>query len=280
MFCNRLSTLATTAAAVGLTAGFAATSTEAAPVLAASYDASLDTAGDSVWENEVSPGTDDLPFASPISPVSVSSTDLPLVTSAYEFPAAATPDSGSFDFADINGISNNDDVTFEIVADIPDALTDNQVLWETGGSTDGVSLYTAAGDGTTQNLVYRSNGGTLVSTPLVASDVDDFLHIVAVWESGTSAELFVNGVSVGSKAFGDSTLNGSNEGGLGRIVGGNSTAFSAGDFTGEIAAFNIYEGAATAGEVVDLQQAFIPEPGSLALLGLGSAALFVRRRSA
>ena len=193
-------------------------------------------------------------------------------------------------------------VAFELTFDFTPAVdtpTAPIVLWEAGATGSGAALvlnnnnlHFFAGNDTNQ-VVTAAHGLTATT-----NDV----QVVSVFElnagpgSNEVLSLYVNGSLVGSDDF--STANiwaGSDNGGLGRIAGGAGARFSngtppfnAGDvinFPNNDIDLAIYRLASSGGNadntlanILVAPPVAIPEPSSLALLGLGGLALMRRRR--
>ena len=183
------------------------------------------------------------------------------------------------------------DATFAVSIDFnAGASTDNGVIWESGGATIGTSVsYNQAGK--TVSVYHSSNGGNalgVVTHNLTEAQISGG-DVEVVWAYDASEiewELFVDGASSGTtdETTGVASLNnwsGGNAAGLG-IFGGNFAA-GKGDNTnlaaianlGTTGAINLTPGLQFwAGK--DAQFIAVPEPSSIALLGLAS--LFAIRR--
>ena len=106
------------------------------------FDASLDSAGDAIWTNEVAPGND-FSFAGPATPSSVSNPALPGITAAYDIATAGslTGLNGYFEQTGSSTQRSREDATFEIVFHVSnDTAGSQQVLFEAGGSSRGISF--------------------------------------------------------------------------------------------------------------------------------------------
>ena len=186
---------------------------------------------------------------------------------------------------------NTKDATFAASIDFnAGASTDNGVIWESGGATIGTSVsYNQAGK--TLSVYHSSNGGNalgivthqLTDAQVAGGDVE------VVWAYDASEiewELFVDGASSGTTAetTGANSQNnwsGGNAAGLGIFGGtfaagnGDNTNLAAIANLGTTGAINLTTGLQFwAGK--DAQFIAVPEPSSIALLGLAS--LFAMRR--
>lgn len=203
----------------------------------------------------------------------------------------------------IGGTVDQGDASFEIWF-LPGDLSANQVLFETGGTTDGTSIRLRDGfiEFTTGDRT-RSDGGTDDGRTLRFDiDVDDndtadfwgFYQVVGVIDLDTDAaagseagtlKLFVNGVEALGEAVTDYMgidWDGGDGAGLGMLnaaLGGGDTTGFVGDasFEGWISLLRIYE-RALSGDDVAANYAAVPEPSCLALLAIGAVALLARRR--
>ena len=188
---------------------------------------------------------------------------------------------------------NTKDATFAASIDFnAGASTDNGVIWESGGATIGTSVsYNQAGK--TLSVYHSSNGGNalgivthqLTDAQVAGGDVE------VVWAYDASEiewELFVDGASSGTTVdtTGVASLNdwsGGNLAGLG-IFAGNSVAGNGSNGNlpavanlGATASIDLNQGLKFwAGK--DAQFIAIPEPSSIALLGLASLLAMRRQR--
>jgi hypothetical protein len=194
---------------------------------------------------------------------------------------------------DLDGVENvhTKDATFAVSVDFnAGGSANNGVIWESGGATIGSTLsYNQAGK--TLSVYHSSNGGNALG--VVTHDLTDAQisggDVEVVWAYDASEiewELFVDGASSGTTAetTAVASLNnwsGGNAAGLG-IFGGNFAAGN-GDNTnlaaianlGATGTINLTTGLQFwAGK--DAQFIAVPEPSSIALLGLAS--LFAMRR--
>lgn len=213
-----------------------------------SFEASLDTAGDSVWSANIG-GSSDWNFGSAQSPVAVSNSDTPGITMAYDFPGAKATAANNYQSV----FSTSSNVTLEIWFK-PDSMEDRQTLFECGGSTDGTSISLASGWIT----VTGSNDPDLVEVYIKTDDLTDRHHqIVVVFEfdgsGGGTLKVYLDGVFAESSThsgFGD--WSGSNGAGLGQKNGTIAAGPGLSNFSGEISIFRVYDSKAlTAQEVLD-----------------------------
>lgn len=182
------------------------------------------------------------------------------------------------EFASVDGT-----VSFEILAR-PGALTDGTaVLFETGGSPNGlaISLDLNTTDATPTPVVRLRTETLFLDGSLVGIDTSDFIHIVAVFDSGNELKLYLNGALAASGSFSDTDTSGTNNAGLGTYNDGGHANSLPNNFIGDIAVFGFSQDVASDSDVLDrYNNDIIPEPSSMALLGLGGLCMFVRRRKA
>ncbi|WFB36349.1 PEP-CTERM sorting domain-containing protein [Kiritimatiellota bacterium B12222] len=281
---------------------FSATVVSAALVF--EYDATLDTPGDGIWQDEV--GSQDVTFNNGnTSPASISGSSY--FNKAYEF-GGSTIEAGTGDDALWKnlGASGASGASYEIWFRADGLKSLNQVLITNGGTGKGFSLSLGT-DGSILALAKDSSGSNpdlnLNSTSLLSTGEDiEFTQIVlTINENGTNTvgSLYINGLLDGSQTINLSNFayDGGAAGGFAdRIntdVGGvhpdNTVGLGGRDdvnstftnLTGDIALVRMYDTALTAGDVSTLYGAVIPEPSTmfLALGGLLATLVFSRRRS-
>lgn len=261
----------------------------ALPIPGIDYDASNDpdSGVDTTWEDVQGTETGvDLALGTGVA-YNGSLTGAPAsVTAVYQFDGSANARAlGGFDLA--NTFSSSGNVSFEALFRA-DTVSSNQFLWDDGGSGAGISL-TIGSAGNLQFAVRdNSNGSTGMSKAIGA---DEFVHAVGVVDmANDDVYLYVNGVSVGTPGTftgniwagtdgsGGFTTIGDFTGTAGATGGAFGNLSGYGEFDGDIAFFRFYESALSAQDAGDLYAAVIPEPSSLALLGLGGLLIARRRR--
>ncbi|MCP3670203.1 MAG: hypothetical protein GY814_07185, partial [Gammaproteobacteria bacterium] len=152
---------------------------------------------------------------------------------------------------DISGDPTDSDASFELWFR-PESLSGEQILFETGATTDGMVLYLSG-----NNLVFatRDNGVSpdQISVDLTGIQADptaEFIQAVAVIDkAGSQIELFINGVSKGFAGLTGVDWAGGDNTGLGQVNG--NVAAGNGQFNGDIAIVRFYEKALTESEVQD-----------------------------
>ena len=213
------------------------------------YDAANDS--DGVWNDDNGTAGYDWTlsgFGTDTSHTTSPATAYPGITAAYQF--TGSPASGAV-MPTMNSLPGNPtdaSASFELWFR-PNTLTGTQMLFETGATVDGTSIYL---NGTNLVFATRDNGAVpdQVSVDLATIYTDptaEFIQLVGVIDmAGSQIELFVDGISRGTAALSGVDWAGGNASGLGRV--NSSAAAGSGNFNGDIALLRFYEQALTAAE--------------------------------
>jgi hypothetical protein len=185
------------------------------------------------------------------------------ITEAYSFNGGGDSDaitgaiSGSYQ--GLNGNATDANASFEIwfKADSVDTAGNSQVLFETGGATDGMAIYI---NGTTVNYFPQDNGtsgsNAQVSFDLASIGIDptaEFVQLVATIDLNGDAQLYVNGVLVDTEdASALADWDGGDGAGIGQLNSGTPEGLgTTAPFVGDIAKFTFYESDLSDSEVLD-----------------------------
>lgn len=253
--------------------------------VALNYDAGLDDA--MPWQDSIGTRTNGaatgqfdwtVTSGNGVPRVAVSSVTMPRLNHAFVFDGNDVVGTNSLE--DVAGDPTRSSASFEMVFK-PDDLTGDEVLFESGGAGDGLSIVL---EGTTlrfkvKNQSQDAQAGFDLST-LSSAEQNDFIHMVGVADlDNDQALLYVNGIlrdtAAATGALADWT--GTNKSGLGS-VNGTINFGSPSSFAGQIALLRFYPSVLAADEVAANFAALVPEPSTLALLGLGLLGLAVAGR--
>ncbi|MFT7219435.1 MAG: VCBS repeat-containing protein, partial [Candidatus Azotimanducaceae bacterium] len=217
-------------------------------------------AGADPWPNDAGTGTsqfDLLGTSTSNFNYLTGSSSLPGITSSFEFLADGTSDI-AFSGASITSLDSfgqsEADATLEVWIK-PDSLSGgNQVLFETGGSTDGLAITL---DGSTLVLDVRDDNAQFgaASFDISTLDITDFIQVIASVDLvNNQINLYAvdsNGLALSATgiAFAGTDWTGNEAGGLGTLDGASAiVAATPVDFAGEIALFRYYDSVLTASE--------------------------------
>jgi len=219
-----------------------------------SFDAANDSDGDWLDDDATARTWTMDAFGTEVTHTTSLAKPLPGITAAYRFSGAVPSGATMGSFEDLTGNPTDTSASFELWFR-PDVLTGQQILFETGGSTDGTSIYL---DGS--NLIFVAKDGAVLDqvsvdlSSLYADPTAEFIQLVAVIDmTGNHIELFIDGVSQAQASLNGLDWAGAGGSGLGQVNAG--TAAGSGQFDGDIAIFRFYEQALTATEVGDNYQA-------------------------
>ncbi|MBN4075522.1 DUF4347 domain-containing protein, partial [Gammaproteobacteria bacterium AH-315-E17] len=205
-------------------------------------------------------------FGSGTTYTSDAGSSLPGISSSYTMTGGATGSSGGTTTT-FDSIGGETDASIEIWLK-PTDLSGNEVIFETGGGTDGLAIYLNGSvltietrDGGTADGTVTYDLDTVGGDPLGIFDnstyLDDptseFFQIGFTLEMGGNLSLFINGTVVDTDAYTGADWTGSDAAGLGRINGAEAITpvGTWDDFDGDIALFRYYESELDAGEIVE-----------------------------
>jgi len=215
----------------------------------------------------------------------------PGITAAFDFSGAGSggshPGGGSLDsWQEVLPNAGYDarSATFELWFK-PEALSGKAVLFETGGNVDGTAIRL---NGDLVEFATQDSSGPTLAFDLDLGDdgIDsgDFIQVVGVVDfEADEVLLYVNGyLKAVQTGYTGVDWSGSDGAALGKVVGtvagANNGAFTSTVFDGQIAVFRFYPKALTEGQVARNYIAIVPEPATLAFLGLGVGGMLLRRR--
>jgi hypothetical protein len=207
------------------------------------------------------------------------STSLPGITGAIDFAGGDTATATSFQTIQ-GGNPSNEDVTLEMWFR-PDSLTGGQqVLFETGGNLDGLSILL---NGSNLEFRVKDNGTVIDLSYDLGLDASEFFQVAITLSLDGTASLYVDGLlqaSIAATNIDDWTNNngagiGTVNGQLGGNDGGDLDLY--GDFLGEIAMLRFYRNQVLTGaEVLQNYSAIAtPEPGTALLVAIGLIGLAI-----
>jgi len=208
------------------------------------FDAALDASPtNGTWESTTTNQTRNWNVADTNAPGDVIDPFMAELTKAYIMPGSRAT-SGTY-----NGVGQNEDATFELWFATPD-LTDNHVLFKTGGNGAGASMVLS---GNTLYFTAQTNSTTAqmqVSTTLDIERRNHFNQFVGVIDrqpgDAAQIDMYLNGAFIGSDTLGSGFTGwaGGANSGLGRdngtVAGDNIFGGTFADFNGRIAVHRYY----------------------------------------
>jgi hypothetical protein len=206
-------------------------------------------------------------------------TTLPGITGAIDFASGDTATGASFQTI-AGGNPSNEDVSLEMWFR-PDSLSGGQqVLFETGGNTDGLSILL---DGNNLTVRVKDNGDIVTLNHNLGLDASEFFQVAITLSLDGTASLYVDGLFSGSvAATGVNSWTNNNGAGIGTVngqLGGNDGGDldAYGDFLGEIAMLRFYRNQVLTGtEVLQNYNAIAaPEPSTALLVAIGLIGLAI-----
>lgn len=283
---------------MGLTIGLVCSPlASAAPVPDVAYDANNDSplGAATTWAEENGVTQLDWDLDSNVTLVSVSDPATPGITKAYNFPGGANSGASTrnYTWSDFppatpaNDDPTTETATFEFWLNPGSSLAganETQVIFEVGSNTQGLGF--ALQDNASEALLFQNlKGSNTLTASAPASDIklNQFNHIVGViiktGSTNADLKLYVNSQLVDTSTAGSGMdiewANGNNTG----LARDEATGPLGSDpFDGQISVYNFYRGELTQQDVTSLYNQAIPEPASIALLGLGSLLVLPRRR--
>ena len=226
------------------------------PIPYLSYNASSDNNENDLWENKQGISGFDLSLISPAQRVSVYGSSYNKITHAYKFDGNKSMAA----MQSLDRISPNPSTgsaTFEFWVR-PESLTGDQVLFESGGHIDGVSLKVSSNE---ISFIVKDGSVKARATSTNPLNSSEFSHVIGVYDSDVNGNgipdiyLYVNGVLSGKQVDVSNLKDwaGSNKSGLAGINENVNDSYTHG-FNGEIFSFNFYLKALTQVEISDLFQ--------------------------
>lgn len=197
------------------------------------------------------------------------------IDAAYDFGGTGSGmTTGAFNNS--GGASFSADSTWEIWFKI-DALpgSNEQTLIETGGGGTGGHVYL-------QNSAVHFFAGATGSQPdvsaaLTSAMLGDFIQVVVTLDqTNDMTSIYLNGSTSPADSGSHQPPYGTNDASLGNTE--NASKGSGGSFGGQIAIVRIYDEVLNGQGVADSYNTVIPEPATIALLGLGGAVMLSGRR--
>jgi autotransporter-associated beta strand protein len=231
------------------------------------WDAELDTTNNGLWEELGANAAFAWGLGTNVTKVTVVGSAFSGLTSVYDFPASGTDNASdkatttTWENLAVSGTNvTNQSFSFEWWLR-PDSLTGgDQVIWETGGATDGASLVLIGGN--TLRMTVKDDGNfASAEVMLTAADLVDFIQVVATFDESTgTVSLTVKSLAGSQTATGSSggiaDWAGAGTSGLGGRngdTGGHNASGSLnfGTFAGQIAQMRYYRDRVLTGEEID-----------------------------